>query len=141
MITVRNLEPEPQQAAPNADPGPQQVNLFNEPEPVRSEPIKTEPITNNSELEPIQVQAILAATLGAHVEITGQWVWAAFNGKPDTNTLSQLKANKWIWCRNKVKWAYRGAPCHSKKNMSWDYITNKYGIKTIETENKLVGVN
>ena len=134
MISIRNLdEPAPVQTEPI-----KQSNLFNT-EPV-IDPKPTPIITTDQGLDPIQQQAILAATLGAHVEITGSWVWAQFNTRPESSVLIQLKAHKWIWCKSKVKWAWRGAPCHSKKTMSWEYIVNKYGIKEIETKNKLVRI-
>ena len=129
MISIKGIDEQP------TAPQPAQSNLFN-PAPIH------DPIINNApdDTDPIQTQAIMAATLGARVEITGSWVWAQFNGKPEASVLTQLKANKWIWCKNKSKWAWRGAPCHSKKTMSWEYITNKYGIRVVDTENKLARI-
>ena len=88
----------------------------------------------------VRAQAEMAANMGANVAITGSWVWAQFATKPSKDTLSTLKANKWIWCKSKGKWAYRGKPCHSKKTMTWDYITRKYGYETIEQNKELVSL-
>ena len=117
MITVRNLDRPPETTQPEVKP------LY-----ISTEPIKTiEP-----ELDIIHTQAKLAAKLGAGVTITGAWVWAQFNKRPSIEVSNELKANRWVWCKNKGKWAYRGKLCQSHKYMPWDYILNKYGEEKIQ---------
>lgn len=121
-IKIRNLDD--QQAKT------QQENQPNY-QPLPLNPIKTQ--TENN-LDELHRQAQLAAKFGANVTITGQWVWAGFDKKPEQKILDTLKENRWIWCRNKSKWAYRGKPSTSRKSMDWNYITNKYGVENIENE-------
>jgi hypothetical protein len=122
MIKVRNLDTkEPEKVESKAASPASYIS-----------PANTQSIPD---IDEIHKQAKLAATFGAIVTITGAWVWAGFKTIPGQAVRDELKANKWIWCRGKGKWAYRGKPCHSKKNMSWDYITNKYGEEKIQEEN------
>jgi hypothetical protein len=68
-----------------------------------------------------------AVSLGAHVVITGSWVWADFPSKPDAEIRKQLIDEKFKWAAKKQKWYFAGKPRSGRKPMSWDYITNKYG--------------
>lgn len=79
----------------------------------------------------LTVQAEIARGLGATVEITGKWAWASFAAKPSKEARSTLKENKWIWCQNKGKWAWRGVKVSSRRTMPWEYIVGKYGCQTI----------
>ena len=113
MIRVKSLESE----TPNQAPTTTYNNL----------PLAVPRPGNGDQLHiTLLEQKALAASLGADAEIHGAGVWALFNGKPGTEVRAQLKANSWIWCRGKGKWAYRGKPCASKKAMTWEYITSKY---------------
>ncbi len=87
-------------------------------------------------------QAQIARKLGATVEITGKWVWATFQTKPEKAGRAVLKGNGWIWCQHKGKWAWRGARVSSKRPMSWEHIVTKYGCDTLKDEDskELVGV-
>jgi hypothetical protein len=126
MIKVRNLDTN------TAKPEPIKASLFSpiEPRPeIKPEP---QPAPTANDTDELHRQAQLAAKFGALVTITGAWVWAGFDHMPNKETREALKANKWIWCANKGKWAYRGKPSTSRKPMSWDYITGKYGEEKIE---------
>ena len=79
----------------------------------------------------LTLQAEIARGLGATVEITGKWVWASFTEKPSKEARSTLKENKWIWCQNKGKWAWRGVKVSSRRTMPWEYIVGKYGCQTM----------
>ncbi len=90
---------------------------------------------NNPLDDTLLVHATLAKELGAcDVAITGKWVWAEFKGKPSNEVRTKLKADGWIYCKRKQKWAWRGAPARSKKAMSWSYIVDKYGLRTLEEQ-------
>jgi hypothetical protein len=110
--------------------------------PVREQPTLLSAIAgpevkpeNNNGLDELHEQANLAAKFGAKVTITGAWVWAGFDHIPASEIRQALKDNKWIWCKGKGKWAWRGKPSHSHKQMSWEYITSKYGEENIEGGN------
>lgn len=139
MIKVRNLDDNQ-----TAQHEPTKYELFKEfcCEPKTQQPVtatlpEPKPINNQDEkqiADQLKEQAKLAAKFGAKVSITGQWVWAGFNAIPAAEVRETLKANKWIWCKNKGKWAYRGVVSRSRKNMPWDYIISKYGEQKIEEE-------
>lgn len=82
----------------------------------------------------LHAQAQLAKRLGATVEITGSWCWASWRNKPSAEVREVLKANSWIWCKNKGKWAWRAQPGNGHKPMSWEYITAKYGLEQLDAK-------
>ncbi len=130
MIKVRNVDTEPQPATAQQS--------FTSTGPIPEPAPQPQPRSDNSDdlLSEVQRQVILAKSFGADVVVTGLWAWAQFTEKPAPDVLAQLKANRWIWCRGKGKWAYRGVLSHSRHSMSWEYITTKYGIKVIQDESK-----
>ena len=106
------------------------IRGLDDPTTAQAEPIQR-PTCEQEPIDEVDRQAGIARGLGGYVEITGQWAWCSFGKRPSNEVLAVLKSNKWIWCNNKKKWAYRGVPSHSKRNMSWDYIVDKYGVKTV----------
>ena len=143
MIKVRNLDPikpapqpaEKQQLENRLNGFIQFNNELKQPAPAPEPQQQPEP-----ERDTVHEQAELAAKLGAAVCITGMWAWAEFNRMPSAEIRNTLKANNWTWCKNKGKWAFKGKPSSSRKNMTWDYIIGKYGEEKINERGALSNV-
>lgn len=75
-----------------------------------------------------------ARELGARVRLSGYWLWAQFETKPEQTAIDKLKAQGWVWCSTKKMWAFRGAIAPKKRGeqMGWHYVANKYGIQTLD---------
>ena len=117
------------------------ITLHNQPtqthNPVQSNPI-VQPILliGTSDNEPlIDLAHRVCACNPQQVEIIGQWIWVTFNRVPEVEHRAWMKDHKFRYNPNRQVWQYAGCPSR-KTNAGSDYIKTKYGVKSIDIEDK-----
>jgi hypothetical protein len=71
-------------------------------------------------------RAMLAARLGAGVEIVGRWVWATFAARPPVESRAELKAAGFHWNHKRKVWQWAGVPSRSSTDDN-DTLRMKHG--------------
>lgn len=83
--------------------------------------------------EELKGRAEAVRNFGAVVKITGMWAWAHFEEKPREEIREIMKKDGWKWAKVKKAWYLAGKPCRSKRNHSFAYIVEKYGIEDVQS--------
>jgi hypothetical protein len=84
------------------------------------------------DVDPLIARGIYVASLGAHVDICGAWLWAKFAQIPAETTREALKSNGWRWSKAKGKWYFAGCVSTAKRRYSWNEIVARHGVQDLE---------
>jgi hypothetical protein len=66
---------------------------------------------------------------GLEVVRCGSWLWVSGNTREHKDRLKEMGLR---WAPKKGKWYFAGTPRRGRKQMSWDYITEKYGEEILQ---------
>ena len=84
------------------------------------------------DVDTLIARGIYVASLGAHVDICGAWLWAKFAQIPAETTREALKSNGWRWSKAKGKWYFAGCVSTAKRRYSWNEIVARHGVQDLE---------